>query len=325
MGCSFKEILSGAFMRILFTINPRKRTGPEVWREELTSQLRKRHFIHTSKFSQILKLPYEIYKADVVHTYDPFPHTVIALSLAKLFHKRSVHTVHGDYFAEKNSKRGLKRIFWTLFNSICVKLATVITVPSHYLHKRLLTHDPIFKGAIVIHNGISSFSHKKTFLKHPAFVYITSFNLTEKMRGVDLLIDSFQNAHLLNAQLYVLGNGKYLENYKEKYESSQIQFLGYRENALTYINSSDFFVHFSFLDNYPTVILEALHARKPILATNIGGIPEMLPKKNIVTRADAVTKLKRMFSSPSQFIPPLPKDSYAEVMCERFERVYLGV
>lgn len=43
---------------------------------------------------------------------------------------------------------------------------------------------------------------------------------------------------------------------------------------LRWLNSSDIFVYCSFLDAFPTVMLEAQSAGLPVVANDIGGIPE---------------------------------------------------
>ena len=61
------------------------------------------------------------------------------------------------------------------------------------------------------------------------------------------------------------------ENLKETFH-----LLGTKSNPYPYIKNSDFFILPSQSEAYPLVINEALALQKPIISTNVGGIPEMI-------------------------------------------------
>jgi len=58
--------------------------------------------------------------------------------------------------------------------------------------------------------------------------------------------------------------------------SSSMKFLGFRADIYDIINTFDIFVLPSLHEGIPMVLLEAMALRKPIVATNVGGIPEII-------------------------------------------------
>ena len=55
-----------------------------------------------------------------------------------------------------------------------------------------------------------------------------------------------------------------------------VSFVGIRNDVESYLNKSDVFMLPSEDEGLPMAILEAMRASLPIVATNVGGIPEML-------------------------------------------------
>ena len=52
--------------------------------------------------------------------------------------------------------------------------------------------------------------------------------------------------------------------------------LGFTDNPYPYIKSADYFVLSSRYEGFPTVLYEALTLNKPIVATDVSGVREML-------------------------------------------------
>jgi glycosyltransferase involved in cell wall biosynthesis len=84
-----------------------------------------------------------------------------------------------------------------------------------------------------------------------------------------------------NVQLYLVGNGllkDQLEEFCIHHNLNSVRFLGRlpHVDALEYIANSDIFILTSVEEGMPTVILEALALGKPVIATAVGGIPEIV-------------------------------------------------
>lgn len=82
---------------------------------------------------------------------------------------------------------------------------------------------------------------------------------------------------------------------------NDVIFMGFRRDVPNVLLQSDVIVLPSVLpDPFPTIVLEAMAAAKPIVATNVGGVPEMVvngetgllvPHKNYEAMANAILKL----------------------------------
>lgn len=100
-----------------------------------------------------------------------------------------------------------------------------------------------------------------------------------KVKGVDFLIKAFAKIKEDNITLIIVGNGDERNNLislaKQLHVEDKVHFLGYKP-ASSIIPFTDVMVLPSFSEGSPHVILEALVCKKPIVATNVGSIPEMI-------------------------------------------------
>ena len=102
-----------------------------------------------------------------------------------------------------------------------------------------------------------------------------------KEKGIEELVQAF---HMFNAneeyELELIGPGKkqYLDHIRSKYNMSHIHLLGEleHEQAMIRLAGASFFVLPSYTEGFPNVILEAMALHKPVIATNVGAIPQML-------------------------------------------------
>lgn len=138
----------------------------------------------------------------------------------------------------------------------------------------------------VVHYGISGTSQPRqssgnpTTLEHRPAV-VTVAGLYERKGIYDLLAvaedwcDSPDRPHL-----YLVGDGP--ERSKLELEirtrglDSHVHLLGFRSDVIDIMASADVFVLASHHEPFGLVLLEARHAGCPIVATNVGGIPEVL-------------------------------------------------
>ncbi|KKQ27885.1 MAG: hypothetical protein US42_C0004G0024 [Candidatus Magasanikbacteria bacterium GW2011_GWC2_37_14] len=82
-----------------------------------------------------------------------------------------------------------------------------------------------------------------------------------------------------SAKFIIIGEGPEHEKLQQqinKLQINNIHLLGSIENASQYLTAFDIFVLPSRKEGLPYTILEALSANLPIVATNVGGIPELI-------------------------------------------------
>lgn len=101
-----------------------------------------------------------------------------------------------------------------------------------------------------------------------------------------------------NLQFIIIGDGpekKKLQLLITNYQLQNIHFLGYQENASQYLKAFDLFVLPSRKEGLPYTILEAIHAEIPIIATDVGGVSELIEHKKtgLLVKSDSSTGLSK--------------------------------
>jgi glycosyltransferase involved in cell wall biosynthesis len=106
-----------------------------------------------------------------------------------------------------------------------------------------------------------------------------------KTKGLDILIDSFAKVcqQIDNARLVIIGDGPETNNLKMQIANCKLEdkiiLSGYQDNASKYLPAFDLFVLASRKEGLPYTLLEAMIANVPVIATKVGGIPEVIEDK----------------------------------------------
>lgn len=163
---------------------------------------------------------------------------------------------------------------------------------SQYIRKLFESSFGRPKRFMVIHNGIDTTLFRPRDQKEcsdhfPMLDGLENIILfTGRMialKGLDVLIDSFAEiVQDLDAHLVLAGAGNF-EPWKRRLSrknipNSKYTFLGkvpYHEMPFLYPLASVFVLP-SYSESFPLTILEAMSAGIPVIATNVGGLPEMI-------------------------------------------------
>ena len=162
--------------------------------------------------------------------------------------------------------------------------ADQIIVGSHYVNRVLISITQ--KTGNVVYNGVlspSNFHCKKRKIETPVKLGILGTINPNKgqliaIEAIRMLAERGIEAHLLIAGK--VGDQVYFEKIVKFLNQNSlddfVKFIGTIPNAEAFISSLDFLLVPSLDEALPTVILEAFSAGTPVVASNVGGIPEMI-------------------------------------------------
>lgn len=200
-----------------------------------------------------------------------------------------------DYFSLVKSF--LSSFYYTIFRELPIlkNSSTIITV-SNGVSKAIEKRPFIDRDKIkVINYGIdlklfkfSEEERKETRLK----LNITNqdkvvlfLSLLSKQKGANIAIKAFNELAKNNEsiKLIIAGDGEYLEDAKllvNKFKiKSRVIFTGFvrNEDTVQYYNASDIFIFPTLrLESFGIVIAEAMACGKPVIASDIGSIPDVI-------------------------------------------------
>jgi glycosyltransferase involved in cell wall biosynthesis len=190
-----------------------------------------------------------------------------------------------ETFTEKK-KESRVRVYYDYFTfRLLRRFFTRIVCNSSFL-KNKIVEDRLFRNEEieVIPNGIDCerFRNSKRIdlQGDPALLFVGRL---EHIKGVDILLKSMKSIlkQLPRAVLHIVGNGTMMNQMKIYVGSNslgnKVIFHGsISEDLPAYYGSTDICIVPSRFDIGPSVILEAMSAGEPIVASRVGGIPELI-------------------------------------------------
>lgn len=273
-----------------------------VFKSNPTGPLKPLFFLFNPSSFFVLKRVLKEYKPDIVHLHTMNQVTPSVLFLLKKY--PTVMTLHGpesflskllvwflqpSHFKHKlYDKKDLNmigKLTYFYFNSIQkflykfgLKKVDVFIAPSKYIQNLAET-------------DVSPIIHLPNFIELRKFHELTSnYNLLfvgrlEKLKGVEFLIQAMHSIIKVfpQATLTIIGDGSYkteLFNMTKRLQLEEyIQFIGWVENKdldTHYEKASIVVVPSVWVETFGIVILEAMSAGRPVIGTNVGGIPEII-------------------------------------------------
>ena len=165
----------------------------------------------------------------------------------------------------------------------CFEQASAIFPISNYLVDIIKQHHPHQKTPVFFEgiNHLELDSTKKMELKHPCVGLLQDANWWGKTK--EMLILKKVLKKMPNITFYWAGDGPYTHRIVDELsEFKNFQWLGrlqYPEKVSKFLTSIDIYALISGMDLAPLTLKEAQLMKKPVLATNVGGIYEMMEDK----------------------------------------------
>jgi len=277
-----------------------------------------RHFLY---FLELLKKAPSV---DVIYAQDPVSVGLPALLVSQICHKKFLIRIAGDYAWEQSTQRFgvtdsidefqnkkhnfrteiLKKIQYFVANG-----AHTIITPSLYFKNLVSKWCDNDSKVKVIYNGIESFENVPTktnarkILNIPRLQkFITSSGRLVPWKGFELLIKLIQEwkTQGKSIKLCIMGDGpdknRLTDIVTKNNLTEDVIFLGSldRKKMFEQIIASDVFVLNTGFESFSFQIVEAMRIGTPVVATNVGSIPELIEnnKEGILVNFNAQNEFK---------------------------------
>jgi glycosyltransferase involved in cell wall biosynthesis len=241
------------------------------------------------------------FQPDVIHAHLDFCYSWLWTTI---HHIPLLVTIHGDPHTVKNKKAkaviSLRAKQRKLRVVGCAQIMTDMSKEYFGLKKSQM-------GTIYNPINLEDYTPVKKVLNKNDMVSFLHIGRFSRVKNHRMLISAFSNVEKQydNAKLYLAGSGDLFEEmkaYANELECEKIHFLGNVQNIPELLSKMDVLLLSSLSEACPMVILEAMAAGLPIIATRVGGVPELITDNGILVDnddADAFSKeIGNMIENP---------------------------
>ena len=227
---------------------------------------------------------------NIVHTQLEFSNTLGNLA-AKILKIPSVSTLHTQDKTPRNDRAYWRHLLmWASLRHCADRVISV----SNSARKQQIQEGKLSPSQIItIYNGInlSPFSPENHLYSQelkaqlnipPEGFVIISVAVLREAKGIQYMLKALPAiiSKMPNTYYLVVGDGEYMQTLQQQAKSLKIEkyirFAGFRNDIAELLAMSNLFAHPTLTDALPTVLIEAMAAQKPLVASAVGGVPEIL-------------------------------------------------
>jgi len=180
---------------------------------------------------------------------------------------------------------------YAAIDKLCLTQFDKVVAISDHIEKKLLSYGISKDRISIISNGVDINRFHKNFDRNriaremkldPDSIIIGTIGRLSEEKGHIYLIEAIKRVREVNSNIILIfvGDGQLREMLQNKTAElglqKHVRFLGIQRDIPKILSLIDIFVLPSLSEGVPMVILEAMAAKKPIIATNVGAIPNIL-------------------------------------------------
>lgn len=299
-----------------------------------------RHFVDPRSTLELVEM-LRRHRLDVLHSHE-FTFALYGHLATRLWRLPHIVTLHGGtYFGQRWRRRwALRQVIGGSRATVAVSGATrkviadIVHVPESVLH--------------VIPNGVGFVPGERQPVRsevelQPGELLIAAVGNLYPVKGHRTLVDALALLHArepgLGWRAVIAGRGKEEPVLRQLAESGgigdRVRLLGYRSDVANVFAAADMLVMPSLSEGLPLALVEAMMAGLPIVASEVGGIPEVVTHERdalLVPPGDPhalATALSRLLRDPelrSRLSTRARERAHAEYtldgMCDRYLELY---
>ena len=217
-------------------------------------------------------------RPDVVHTHlDVIKYAVLAAKLAGV--KKCVHTVHSlaDREAEGRIQKIINGTYFRKAWSVPVALTPEVQASVAEFYGLPLARIPVIYNGIDLSRCIPKTTYETG--ETMTILHVGRFDVPKNHAGLLEAFRLLRETHP-ECRLRLVGDGDLRADMealaKEKGVSDAVEFCGMQSNVYPYLHNADIFTLPSIYEGNPMTIIEAMGTGLPIVASRVGGIPDMI-------------------------------------------------
>ena len=217
-------------------------------------------------------------RPDVVHTHlDVIKYAVLAAKLAGV--KKCVHTVHSlaDREAEGRVQKIINGFYFRRGWSVPVALTPEVRNSVAEFYGLPLSRVPVIYNGIDLSRCVPKTTYEPG--ETVTILHVGRFDVPKNHPG---LLEAFRlllETHP-ECRLRLVGDGELRPDMeklaREKGIADFVEFCGMQSNVYPYLHDADIFTLPSIYEGNPMTIIEAMGTGLPIVASRVGGIPDMI-------------------------------------------------
>jgi len=242
-----------------------------------------KHFPYTlalaSKMAEVARMK----RLEVLHVHYAIPFGAAALlarQIASEQHLKVVTTLHGTDITLVGNNASFRPV-----TALTIEHSDAVTAVSHFLEAETRRQFEISRPIDVVYNFVDPERHaprrgeKRADGRAPlTVVHISNFRPVKRIVDV---IEVFARIHaVLNARLVLVGDGPDCGIAHERAVrlgvADRVSFLGVVDRVAPILNRADLFLLPSETESFGLAALEAMASGVPVIASNVGGIPEVV-------------------------------------------------
>ncbi len=225
---------------------------------------------------------------DLLHVHYAIPHAAVAYMAKKILLTEGryvpvITTLHGTDITLVGTSPAFKPVV-----EFSINKSDGVTAVSQYLRNDTLTHFKVEKDIRVIYNFVDFERFRKTNKDHfkkaiapEGERILTHTSNFRKVKRVDDVIKIFHLVHQqVPSKLLLIGDGPERRRAEDMCRQFQlchdVRFLGKQDAIEELLAISDLFIIPSENESFGLAALEAMACEVPVIASNAGGLPELV-------------------------------------------------
>ena len=228
----------------------------------------------------------ESFQIELIHAHYAMPHATSAY-LAKQIMKsqgiKTVTTLHGTDITLVGADASFQKVI-----KFAIEESDGVTAVSQYLKQRTIEEFGIQREIRVINNFIDpgrparnrNVSLRETYAPNGEKILMHASNFRPVKRTDDVIRVFARVQELIPSQLILIGEGPEIRKTQQLVSdlnlSERVHFLGEQDQLEPLLSCADLFLLPSEQESFGLTALEAMNCGVPVIATDIGGLPELV-------------------------------------------------